>query len=490
MRTDDGASQQNLLKGYGDPIASYGGRGVLELQDGQKVESRFEASQFTTGDILLLCMFSFPLESSSWPSDRLWSGPGACRFEGKTSEGSRITAHEPIILISDHFSGRFGCEPEISATAAFRLREMNVHMTEDSVRAHSARFGVTNFIFTGTERHKSGNWSHLSLPLDLKSATKGTQLSIHPVKGYNRIRRRVQTLKGIDVTCGVVGDIPEEGGIVSLKEVVDDLCYLLSVARGTKIQWIYCDQYNESGALVMRAHSSRVTKPYCPFAVIDPRGDGRDETKTFLEQAYSAYVSKRDSFRLNQGTIDAYLDAKAENDYLEMRGVKLAVALEMLKSTFLEMPDSSVKEFVLDEEEFKKLVAPISKAIEDTLELNGVNEKDSRKAICADKKIEGLNRRSFRYFIDKLCKQIGLKVEEKEIKLFVACRDKLIHKGRFYYEAATKQEREECPPLPSKTHEYFFLVHFLDRIFLKLLGYGGIYIDWSVPGEPSRREQT
>lgn len=237
----------------------------------------------------------------------------------------------------------------------------------------------------------------------------------------------------------------------------------------------------------MRIHSSRVTKPYCPLAVIDPRCDGRYETKVFLEQAYSAYVSKRDSHRLNRGTIDAYLDAKAENDYLETRGVKLAVALEMLKAVFLELPDSSAKEFVLDQEDFKKHVHPISKAIERILEQEGV-EKDDRKAICSEKKIEGLNRRAFRYFIDKLCKQVGLKVEVKEIELFVECRDKLVHKGRFYCEAASREEREKCPPLPSKTDEYFFLVNFLDRIFLKLLGYSGTYIDWHAPERPDRSQ--
>jgi len=223
------------------------------------------------------------------------------------------------------------------------------------------------------------------------------------------------------------------------------------------------------------------------LAVIDPRCDGRHETKIFLERAYSAYVSRRDSLRLNRGTIDAYLDAKAENDYLETRGVKLAVALEMLKAVFLELPDSSAKEFVLDQEDFKKHVQPISEAIEKILEQEGV-EKNDRKAICSQKRIEGLNRRAFRYFIGKLCKQIGLKVEEKEIRLFVECRDKLVHKGRFYCEDATNEEREKCPPLPSETDEYFFLVNFLDRIFLKLLGYSGTYIDWRAPERPDRSQ--
>ncbi len=34
--------------------------------------------------------------------------------------------------------------------------------------------------------------------------------------------------------------------IEQLTEAVSDLCYLLSVARGTKIQWIYRDEYDEA----------------------------------------------------------------------------------------------------------------------------------------------------------------------------------------------------------------------------------------------------
>lgn len=90
---------------------------------------------------------------------------------------------------------------------------------------------------------------------------------------------------------------------------------------------------DEAGSCVARTHASTVTKPYCPLAVIDPTVDS--DTKRFLEQTYPVYISKRNDYRLNRGTIDAYLDAKAENDYLETRAVKLAVAMEMLKNVFV-----------------------------------------------------------------------------------------------------------------------------------------------------------
>jgi hypothetical protein len=283
----------------------------------------------------------------------------------------------------------------------------------------------------------------------------------------------------------VVSDIPEDGSIGRLKEVIDDLCYLMSVARGTTIQWIYCNHYNAAGECIMRTHSPRITKPFSPLSIIDPRVDGRDETKVFLEQGYGVYVSKRDSYGLNRGTIDAYLDAKAEHDYLETRGAKLAVAMEMLKAVFLELPGSPVNECILEEEHFKKVVGSLRVAVDKVLETEGIDEK-SREALASEGKILSLNRRSFRSVMNRLCKSIGLKVGERDLALFVECRNKLVHRGQFYCATATQEEREKCPPLPSKTHEYFFLVNFLDRIFLKLLGYSGAYIDWGVPSKPSR----
>ena len=49
--------------------------------------------------------------------------------------------------------------------------------------------------------------------------------------------------------------------------------------------------------------------------------------------------------------INAYLDAKAENDYLEGRGIKLVVVMEMLKDTLIR--SKSVTQNIIKEEYFK-----------------------------------------------------------------------------------------------------------------------------------------
>jgi|Deesub1362A_J573_1020465.scaffolds.fasta_scaffold11560_2 hypothetical protein len=477
MPTEENPVGQNLLSHYGVSIAEYHGKGVLTLKDGKRVQCRFEAGQLKTGDVLLLLCNFLPLPPSCLSIL-------ANRFEGITSEGFRISA-EGITATNYLPDLPIDCS---GVWVALHLREMSVQMIEQDVKATKAHFGVTNFEFTGTEARRFDNFSYLILPLSLKCAGRATKLSVIPLKQYNGIMKRVKTLKSIDVTCEVVGDIPKDRGIAQLSEIVGDLCYLLSVARGTKIQWIYHDLYNGAGERIRRTHCSRVTKPFCPLPIIDPppKAGGRHETKVFLEHAYPSYVEKRKIWRLNRGTIDAYLDAKAEHDYLEMRGVKLAVAMEMLKSVLLELPGSPVKEHIIAEQKFKNLRPAIRRAISNVLKDAGVDKK-SRSAIY--EKVLELNRRSFRDLLEYPCKLVCLEVKERDIKLFVACRNKLVHIGRFYCTVAKPGERKKCKPLPSCAHEYLFLVNFLDKVFLKLLGYSGPYIDWCEPNKPVRREQ-
>lgn len=478
MATDGNSLGQDLLKEYGNCLSVYHGKGTLTLTNGKKHNCYFEAGQLSNGQVILLCDFLPPSPNSI----QIF----AERFDGETSGGYQISAEKRI--------NEFNYLPEIPVEcnsgfwSAFHLTEMSILMTNS--RPERLHFGVTNFEFLGTERLcQSDNYYCHFLPLNLESVRGLTNLSIKPLNLYDKIVQRVKTLKGIDVSCEVIAEIPTDGNIFGVTEVVDDLCYVLSVARGTKIQWVYCDRYDVTGKLVSRTHTSRITKRYCPLKIIDPIAGGGKETKTFIEQAYMAYVEKRESFKLSKGTIDAYLDAKAEADYLEMRGIKLAVAMEILKSVFVELPDAPMKAYITEEEKFKKLSPHLCAAIDEFLKTE-IIDRDSRKAMCNDKRILELNRRSFAYFLKKLCRHIDLRIGEDDIKLFVQCRNKLVHDGRFYCAIAIPDEQNECKPLPSKLHEYCFLINFLDRVFLKLLGYSGPYIDWRVPGNPTRREQV
>jgi hypothetical protein len=478
MASRNESDDHNILGEYGNLLAPYRGTGGITTSNGQSWKCAFQVGQMTSGDVIVLCDFLPPLP--------FFVNIEAEKFSGLT-EGNVLLESVGRIMEINYLPDLQPTE-ESKVYAAFRLQQLDVRSGAHNSSTQVVKFGLTNFMFVGIEQspHSQGI---CVLPLTVHNGSREHHLFVQPVHGYSKIVKRLKTVKGIDVTSELICNLKEFDGVEQAKDAADNLCYLFSVARGTKIQWVYCDQYDEGRKRVMRTHASRVTKPYCGLAAIDPRADGRFETKAFIEQTYRPYVSKREPWRLNHGTIDAYLDAKAEGDYLEFRAAKLVVALEMLKSVFLEIPSSPANEFVLDKNYFERLAHPISEAVNSILEQKGIKE-DDRQGICSVRKIEGLNRRSFRRVIDKLCKHITLNVEEEKVRLFVACRDKLVHMGRFYCEAATEQERKDCPPLWSKTDEYYFLVNFLDRIFLRLLEYSGTYIDWRVPGNPCRSERV
>ena len=293
----------------------------------------------------------------------------------------------------------------------------------------------------------------------------------------------VPNLRSIDVTCEVVGSIPVDRGRESVEEVVDALCYLLSVARGTKVEWIYCDQYDGNGTCLARTHASRVTKGYSPLSILKHDLD----TKIFVERTYGTYRAHREDYQLDQLTIDAYLDAKAENDYLQLRGIKLAVTMEALKAVLLKLQQVNVKENILGYNDFKGIRRKIEKFVRDELKAENVGPTQ-RDAMC--RKLSELNRRPFNDILTDLFDYINLRVDKQDLARFVKSRDSLVHRGRFYYETATPDDRKQVEPLNSEIEEYCFLVNFLDRVFLKLLGYSGPYIDRRIPGQQIHREEV
>lgn len=78
--------------------------------------------------------------------------------------------------------------------------------------------------------------------------------------------------------------------------------------------------------------------------------------------------------------------------------------------------------------------------------------------------------------------------DEDEIKRFVAARNKLVHEGHFYCERVTDRERTKVASFATPKAEWFWLLHFVDRLFLRALGYEGQYVDWSTPSKPDVRE--
>lgn len=465
---DNGSPDPNrsLLTHYGTCIAQYYGHGELTLKGEYKLDCQFEAGQLNNGDVIILCDFS---------SVQFLPDLSESRFEGTTLEGYKVTANNAINKINylpEIPPGRSGSWESIL------WRHISVQMVGGD-NVSKINFGITNFEFSGTEGDTISDGKNVCsrnfsvLPINIEG---GTTLNIKKLSEYDKITMRLRTLKDTDVTCEIETTLSDCKDLEIILKMIDNLCYLLSIARGTKIQWIYYNLYNYEGKLISRTHSSRITRPYCPTPVIDHRIQGRNEFKNFIENAYPIYLKRRDSYNLNRGVIDAYLEGKAEGNYLQTRGVKLAVAMEMLKDVFLTTSDASIKEYIMENERFETFLDPLCKGIRETLS-SQIEDSTLDRLCCKSnqKRLACLNRVSFRQAVNSLCRSINF-IPREDLSLFIYCRDSLIHIGKFYCETATDKQKAVCKPLQGPKYEYFFLVDFLDKIFLKFFDYHGIYI--------------
>jgi hypothetical protein len=255
-------------------------------------------------------------------------------------------------------------------------------------------------------------------------------------------------------------------------QVASDICSLLSIASGTKVAWVLQEGRDHAGEIAARKHQELVTRRFSPLPLIDPNGSG--DIENFVNATIGVFLQKKDLWQLQQGLIDAYMDAKRTEDYLQSRGIKLVVAVEEFKYVFLQA--TSLEEFVLPPDVYKKLIPDLRAAIKGVLLRAGV-APHARQAFYPA--LLGANRKPFQNLLGDLLTLINLQLNANELRLFVRCRNSLVHMGNFYCLTATADDRSDVPPHSGPTEEYFWLLHVVDRMFLKLLDYRGPYVDWT-----------
>jgi hypothetical protein len=415
------------------------------------------------------------------------------------------------------------------------------------------KFGVTNFRF--------GDESDEVLPLNINGVKR---LTIKKNKNYENAWSSLEISNGIRVTCSVIVEIDNKTidnktKIKNSEEIINDLCDIMSIALGTRIQWIYLYAYNSEEKTVLLKHEYRVTKPYFINELIN--FNNIKIAKKFMESSYIALADKSNILRANEESakplINAYLDAKTENDFLEGRGIKLVVVMEMFKEASLKLKVASKN--IIKEEYFENLKPIIEEALKNAIEksinykygkkseqdkvqikkeieekiLNKISDLNDTKPVLIEKKylkyaksaiekplkdaieqsvnqewrekneqdiekhkekmeievlenISGLNRTSFKEILLKFCEYINLHVTDDYIQSVVDSRNRLIHEGKFLCQSDTKRIKkryrtvENYPQYKDPINEYFFLMNFVDKCFLKLLKYEGPYFNWSI----------
>lgn len=468
FRGDYKSNWPDVISDYTDNIAEYRGKGKIYIENKHDFDCEFKIIQTRDGTILSLCNF-IDEEAELFPLNNI----KIISMSGETIEGHEILTEGPITFRSSQFSGSRECQ------IVFLARSVKVKMVDD-IDPKTVVFGITNFEFDSNCWIEEISSPEIIIPRQVKALELNLQseeVIIRQVLDYEKIIKKLNTFETIDVTCEASIAITRIDEIEKKQSIIDNLCYLLSVARGTKINWIYYKIYNDEKLLFI-AHQNRITKGFnSSHAAIIDRYDMCD-VKNFLENTYDTYISRKKQYQLDKGTIDLYLDAKATGDYLETKGAKLSVAMEKLKSVYLdsktqvlvENNTESITEYIMDEDSFKMHKKIIKKFLESYLEKEKINENKRGKIY---KNISCINRTSFEDILRNLWEDIALNLDDNSICLFINSRNSLVHQGKFY--CKIEKPVKKCPPLHSPADEYFFLVNILDKTMLKLLGYDGFY---------------
>lgn len=434
-----------LLKRFRSEFDWYQGQCQLRLRSGDVV-ARLVAAQLANGQNVILCRSIDP--AGSFASDEI------VELKGTTSDGCQVATRGE--LWPQDFPGTVPREWGYGSWSGYTPQRLRV--TTRSATPDIVRYGLTN---VRPPRRPT-------LPLRLDAEGAAIEAILRRVPDCDLIFDRIRVLGDTAVTCEL--EMSTQGHLTAeqMQQVASDVCYLLSVAQGCKVEWIYRKEYDSKGLLCCE-HWMRKTRPFGGPELVRLHwaGPAFPDVQRFLQMTYATYVCRRDEWGLTRGPIDMYLEAKADADFLETRAAKLAVALEALKYWYLRREDTSIPEFILDPQGFEALLPELVTATGAVLP-DRYSETVGNDALCG--KLRGLNRESFGRILKQLTKEIGLGLTSDERRKFIASRNSLIHRGQF------------SGPPDHGVQEYFFMMNMLDRIFLKLVGYSGAYVDYRKPG--------
>ncbi len=317
------------------PFAEYAGDGTLILKDQIELDCQFKAKQFTDGETLLIC-YILPnsidrIYIEKWKTDPILGDS----LRGRTKDSQIF---ESIGLNN----GRcFIQDDPLLVGVIFNPMQIQIGAIEDEP-VDSISFGITNFLFKGIPFQHQNYVEFIDLDL------KGIKATIFKNKDYDQISAFMKMRDKQHVTCELWATVSNKHEIKTLEDKINELCYILSVGCGSKVQWIFYKVF-ANGSLKYVRHISVPNKPFNAHIIIDAERHVEDWIK-FINAAYPHYETWISLFgeingkpRIN-AAIDVFTDARISADFIQTKGIKLAVTMEVIKEMFKEawMPENKL----------------------------------------------------------------------------------------------------------------------------------------------------
>jgi hypothetical protein len=432
-------------------VKEYRGKGLAKFSPTADLPCHVFIEQAENGIILIKCVF-YPSHSRPgqyFPDQEIQS------VNGQTDEGllfktrGRLYRREIINKSTGYFS--------------ITLMSQEVILGED-INMDNGQFyifNLVNFEFLGNtaaEKRavKDGMHTIEKHYLFLKIEMPWGEIAIHPLYEEKEIMQNVRSQKGIAVTCEARIHLIKGQTFAQTIEYMDEICRLLSLARGTKINWISADCQTQEGGTLKGILRESVIWPFCSLTLIDPRNPV--DTVRFVETTYPIYLQNRRRYNLDIA-IEQFLDAKRETAYLETRGLAAAALIDSLQQMY--GFKNGIAEILHDFDSQKRTLRDGMRSLVQST-FPQIGEGELQEVL---QKLPELNRKSFLTLLKIWTDTLGLNMPNSELIAVRNTRNSLAHSMQF---KSTDQ--------PSKIREYFRLVNLIDLLFLKVLNYSGPYI--------------
>jgi hypothetical protein len=427
----------DYLSVYGKIIRKYEGEGQIILDDDQKCNCDVIVAQIANGKILAHCVVH---DNKEELIKCFYGNKSIDSIKFMTKQNEEILVGGPILITYSDYSN----------TIVFANKIISKKIITN--KPIKTKFGITNFEYFGNKLRELPNGGS---SLDILDINVGdTNFNVYQLEDYKTIIKLIEAQKGIDVTSEIFVNISPSIDMDSIIKKINILCKLLSLARGTKINWIYYDFLDENNNIIYSTHFNNIVWQYVGLPLIDIRNP--HDLPKFLQKSIPTYIEKNDKYGLDK-VIESYLDAKRETGYLELRALRAVIVMEYLKGKY---SNENNLEYIIENNIYKKIIPEIKNVVKKQCKLMAISDNAVKEI---EQKISELNRKNFGTLLEYMFKDFHIIISKEELTRFIKIRNSLVHKSSFL------------------THnywqEYSFLINIVDRVLLKILEYDGLYLD-------------
>lgn len=417
------------------------GKGEIILYNGTKYCGDFECMQMHDGSIT--CTFFLKKKFMVYETTQLmkYISHNAHKLCGKTDLGQFIE------MTFDFFTSCYSpTKGKYRQIFEFPVNNVYLKLIKSKCKSFQLHFGIVNFEFIGTEITQKSKFEYYRD--ELKLNVDNREIIFRQLGNYKKIVEYLVSSHGIDVTSEAIVRITKADTLDNVIDLINNMCTLLSYARGTYINWLYYDVYSLRNKQVVRTYcQNSYTRPFNGATPVINKFPPND-TKYFVEKCYKKYKKYKITSGFNLA-IEFCVESKALI-WLEQKYLAAFLTLEVLN-------DSNIgRKFIMKMNEFKKLQKSI-------IQLVNSHPTDNAIKNAMRKKVIEINRYPLKMCLDKLLANLTIDATKFNLKRIIKLRNNIVHQGSF---AEANIDHYQ---------DYLKLMNLLDSIILKLMEYNGFY---------------